>query len=100
MPKSEFRRVGEFAGQQCQKQQKDVTKEEQKCCHFRLQYVTKRSRCSVLLDRLIEKDMLPQISSYTKLPVIPDCHLPRITKVLLPHITQKAMFLRSRRIKN
>ena len=44
----------------CQKRQKDPTKEEQKCCHcpewreYRLQYVTKRSQCYVLLDRLLK----------------------------------------------
>ena len=40
----------------------DPTKEERKCCHcperreYRLQYVTKRSQCCVLLDRLTERD--------------------------------------------
>ena len=53
---------GEFGGQECQKRQKDPTKEEQKCCHcpeqkeYRSQYVTKRSQCCVLFDRLTERD--------------------------------------------
>ena len=52
---------GVFGGQQCQKRQKDPTEEEQKCRHcpkrreYRLQYVTKRYRCCVLLDRLAER---------------------------------------------
>ena len=51
---------GKKIGQYCQKLQKDPTKEEQKChcpkrreCH--LQYVTKRSRCCILIDRLTER---------------------------------------------
>ena len=47
---------GEFGSHQ-----KDPTK-EQKCRHcperkeYRLQYVTKRSQCCILLDRLTERD--------------------------------------------
>ena len=45
MPKHSSGVRGEFGGQQCQKRQKDPTKEERKCCHcperreYRLQYV-------------------------------------------------------------
>ena len=57
MPKTEFRRERRIWWSECQKRQKDPIK-EQKCCHcpgrreHRLQYVTKRSRCCVLLDTL------------------------------------------------
>ena len=52
---------GKLFGQYCQKLQKDPTKEEEKCCHCskrrecHLQYVTKRSRCCILIDRLTER---------------------------------------------